>query len=324
MGDRYERVAVLVPCLNEAATVGKVVDDFRRELPGATVWVYDNGSDDATADVAERHGAIVRHESRRGKGNVVRSMLREVDADCYLLVDGDDTYPAEAAPALVGPILSGEADHVVGDRLSNGSYAAENVRAFHGLGNDLVRGLIRVLYGFGYADVMTGYRAMSRPFAKTLPLLSPGFQVETELSIWAVDRRWRTVEVPVDYRDRPEGSCSKLDTVRDGARVLRCIASLFRDFRPMPFFLGLTCLLTCCGLALGVPVCIEFARTGLVERLPTAILACALCGLAAMMLSCGLVLDSCAKASRRAWEVEAMRAFEESGRRWEGKTNEAA
>ena len=266
----YEGVAVLVPCYNEALTVGKVVDDFRRCLPGARVYVYDNNSKDGTARIAREHGAVVRLEPRQGKGNVVRQMHRDVDADFYVMVDGDDTYPAEAAPALLEPLMAGRADHVVGDRLSNGTYGEENTRAFHGFGNDLVRWLIRRLYGFEFRDVMTGYRAYNRAFARTLPVLSPGFEIETELSIHAVDKRWRIEQVPIDYRDRPEGSESKLSTFSDGAKVLRMILSLFKDYRPLPFFNLLALLFCVVGLLLGVPVIAEFARTGLVPRLPTA------------------------------------------------------
>ncbi len=306
----YSNVAVLVPCYNEAQTVGKVVDDFRCVLPGCVVWVYDNNSSDGTANIARAHGARVVRESRQGKGNVVRQMLRDIDADCYLMVDGDDTYDADAAPSLVAPVLSGRADHVVGDRLSNGTYAAENKRAFHGFGNGLVRWLIRVLYGFEYSDVMTGYRAFSRVFAKTLPVLSPGFEIETELSIHAVDKRWRIEQVPIDYRDRPEGSVSKLSTFSDGAKVLGMIATLFKDYRPLPFFsiLSLLCLVLCLGF--GVPVIVEFQATGLVPRFPTAILAAVLGLLAVLLLSCGLVLDTVNKAARRQWELEVMRELE--------------
>ena len=312
----YSDVAVIIPCYNEERTVGKVVEDFRRELPGARIYVYDNNSTDATAEMAWSHGAEVRRESRQGKGNVVRQMLRDIEAECYLMVDGDDTYPAESARALVGPVLSGEADHVVGDRLSNGTYAAENKRAFHGVGNDLVRGLIKLLYGFEYKDVMTGYRAFSREFAKTLPVLSPGFEIETELSIDAVDKRWRTLQVPIDYRDRPEGSVSKLDTFRDGARVLKMIGSLFKDYKPLPFFSILAGAALACGLALGVPVCLEFEATGIVRRFPTAIMAVAFCGLSALMLVCGLILDTEVKAARRSWELDCTRVFAEGrGRR---------
>ena len=300
----YRGVAVLVPCWNEAATVGKVVGDFLGELPGCAVYVYDNNSTDATAALARDAGAVVVREPRQGKGNVVRQMLRDVDARAYLLVDGDDTYPAEAARELVDLVLSGTADMVSGDRLSNGSYGSENKRAWHGMGNEVVRRAIGALYGHTFNDVMTGYRALSREFAKTFPVLSSGFQIETEMSIWAIDRRWRVVEVPVDYRDRPQGSTSKLDTVPDGMRVLRCIGSLLKEYKPMAFFGVVALVALAVGLALGVPVCLEFSATGEVRRLPTAIVAVALCGLAALMLVCGLVLDSVAKGERRQWEVQ--------------------
>ncbi len=203
---RGEGVAVLIPCYNEAVTIGKVVDDFRAALPEAVVYVYDNNSSDGTAEIAREHGAVVRREARQGKGNVIRTMFREIDADCYVMIDGDDTYPADAAASLVAPLAAGEADMTVGDRLSNGSYGEENDRAFHGFGNDLVRWLIKVIYGFAFDDVMTGYRGFTRAFVKTMPVTSAGFQIETEISIWAVDRRWRVADVPIAYRDRPEGS----------------------------------------------------------------------------------------------------------------------
>ncbi len=302
-------VAVLVPCYNEAVTIGKVVDDFRRVMPEAAVYVYDNNSTDGTARIAREHGAIVRTESRQGKGNVVRSMFREVEADFYVMVDGDDTYPAESAPDLVAPLAAGEADMTVGDRLSNGSYGEENDRAFHGFGNDLVRWLIKLIYGFAFEDVMTGYRAFTRPFVKTMPVMSSGFQIETEISIHAVDKRWRVVDVPIDYRDRPEGSESKLSTFTDGAKVLAAIASLFKDCRPMAFFGWLALLLVLLGLAAGVPVVAEFWATGLVERLPTAVLAVAfvLCG--ALSFTAGLILDTVAKNSRKQWELEVYRVY---------------
>ncbi len=307
----YQDVAVLVPCYNEAVTIGKVVDDFHRCLPGARVFVYDNNSKDETARIAREHGAIVRREPRQGKGNVVRQMHRDVDAEYYVMVDGDDTYPAEFAPALLEPLMAGRADHVVGDRLSNGTYGEENTRAFHGFGNNLVRWLIRRLYGFEFHDVMTGYRAYTRAFARTLPVLSPGFEIETELSIHAVDKRWRIEQVPIDYRDRPEGSESKLSTFSDGIKVLRMIFSLFKDYRPLPFFNILALIFCILGLFFGVPVIVEFSHTGLVPRLPTAVLAAVLMVLAALFLSCGIVLDTEVKASRRAWELEVMREYEE-------------
>ena len=304
-------MAVLIPCYNEAATIAKVVGDFRTALPEATVYVYDNASTDGTADIAAAAGAVVRREPRRGKGNVVRSMFRDVEADCYVMVDGDDTYPAEAAPALIAPIAAGEADMAVGDRISNGSYGAENGRRFHGFGNDLVRWLIRVLYGYSFEDVMTGYRAFSRAFVKTMPVMSRGFQVETEISVWAVDRRWRVVDVPVDYRDRPEGSESKLSTYSDGMLVLAAIASLFRDYRPMAFFGWVSVIFVALGLIAGIPVVAEYLDTGYVSKLPSAVLAVALMLCAALSFAAGTILDSVARANRRRWELEVYRVIGE-------------
>ncbi len=303
-------IAALVPCYNEALTIAKVCDDFKKYLPEATVYVYDNNSTDDTARIAAEHGAVVVHEGRQGKGNVVRQMLRDINADCYVMVDGDDTYPIEQVREVVAPILDGTADHVVGDRLSNGTYAAENKRAGHGFGNDLVRWLIKVLYGFEYTDVMTGYRAFNREFAKTLPVLSPGFEIETELSIHAVDKNWRIAQVPIDYRDRPEGSESKLNTVSDGIKVLKMIFSLFKDYKPLGFFSLLALVFFIVGLALGIPVVSEFASTGLVPRFPTAILAVAFCGLGALMLVCGLILDTVVKGNRRDWELRVIKEYD--------------
>ena len=304
-----DEIAVIIPCYNEAQTIGKVVDDFKREVPAATVYVYDNDSTDATAAIALKHGATVRFEPRRGKGNVCRQMFRDIDAACYLMVDGDDTYPAEAAGALCEPILAGQADMVVGDRLSNGTYAKANGRAFHGFGNNLVRAMIKWIYGYGYPDVMTGYRAMSKPFIKTLPVLSEGFQIETELSIHAVDRRWRIQSVPVDYRDRPQGSISKLNTVGDGVKVIAMVGALFKDYRPLKFFSLVALLFFIVGMALGLPVIHEFAATGVVPRFPTAILAAALMFLCALSLATGFILDAVAKSDRRQWELEVYRSF---------------
>lgn len=306
-----DRIAVIIPCYNEAPTIAKVVDDFRRELPEAEVYVYDNNSTDGTAEIARAHGAAVRHEPRQGKGNVCRQMFRDIDADCYLMVDGDDTYPAESARNLCAPVLAGEADMVVGDRLSNGTYAQQNARAFHGFGNDLVRAMIRWIYGYGFEDVMTGYRAMSRPFVKTFPVLSEGFQIETELSIHAVDRRWRIADVPVEYRDRPEGSQSKLNTVKDGLKVIAMIGTLFKDYRPLKFF-SLIALVFCIGgLFAGMPVVTEYLATGLVPRFPTAILAAALMFMAALSLATGFILDAVAKVERKQWELRVYRQTED-------------
>lgn len=305
-----DKIAVIIPCYNEALTIGKVVEDFRRELPEASVYVYDNNSTDGTAEIANGSGAIVRNEPRQGKGNVCRQMFRDIDADCYLMVDGDDTYPAESARALCEPILAGEADMVVGDRLSNGTYAQQNDRAFHGFGNDLVRTMIKWIYGYGFEDVMTGYRAMSRPFVKTFPVLSEGFQIETELSIHAVDRRWRIVDVPVEYRDRPEGSVSKLNTVSDGLKVLAMIGTLFKDYRPLKFFSLVSLLFCIVGLCAGVPVVTEYLDTGLVPRFPTAILAVAFMFIAELSLATGFILDAVAKVERKQWELQVYRQAE--------------
>lgn len=306
----YSNVAVLIPCYNEGITIKKVVEDFKHELPGAVIYVYDNNSADGTAQIARDAGAIVRHEGRQGKGNVCRQMFRDIEASCYLMVDGDDTYPAESAAALCAPILNGEADMTVGDRLSNGTYAEENKRAFHGFGNNLVRSMIKWIYGYSFDDVMTGYRAMSRPFVKTFPVLSEGFQIETELSIHAVDHRWRIQDVPVVYRDRPEGSVSKLNTVGDGIKVIGMIGTLFKDYRPLKFF-GLTAaIFAIISLILGIPVIVEYAQTGLVLRFPTAILAVAFMFLCGLSLVTGFILDSIAKVERKQWELKVYDGYE--------------
>lgn len=234
-------------------------------------------------------------------------MFRDIEADCYLMVDGDDTYPADAARDLCNPILENRADMTVGDRLSNGTYAEENQRAFHGFGNDLVRAMIKWIYGYGFDDVMTGYRAFSRTFVKTLPILSEGFQIETELSIHAVDRRWRILDVPIIYRNRPEGSESKLDTIGDGIKVIMMIGSLFKNYRPLKFFCLIALILAAIGLALGIPVIIEYLEIGLVPRLPTAILAAGFIILASLVLVAGIILDSVAKSERREWELSVYR-----------------
>lgn len=312
-----DKVAVLIPCYNEAVTIGKVVDDFKRVLPDADIYVYDNNSKDDTAAIAEDHGAIVRTEPRQGKGNVVRQMFREIDADYYIMVDGDDTYPAEAAPRLLEPLMNDTADMTVGDRLSNGTYGEENDRVFHGFGNNLVRWLIKVIYGYAFDDVMTGYRAFNRIFVKTMPVLSEGFQIETELSIHAVDKRFRITDVPIDYRDRPEGSYSKLSTFGDGAKVLRAIASLFKDHKPMAFFGWLALILIVLGLIAGIPVIAEYFQTGLVPRFPTAILAIALVICGALSFTAGIILDTVAKTGRKQWELFTYQAYEEAQRHQE-------
>lgn len=308
---RGDKCAVLIPCYNEEITIGKVVDDFAEALPLADIYVYDNNSTDATAKIAEEHGAIVRKYPIQGKGGTVRQMIRDIDADYYIMVDGDDTYPAESARHLLAPLITGEADTVVGDRLSNQSYAEENKRAFHGFGNDLVRVLIKWIYHYEYEDVMTGYRAFNRIFAETLPILSPGFEIETELSIHAVDKRWRIEQVPIEYRDRPEGSESKLDTFSDGFKVLKTIASLFKNYRPMKLFGLVSALLFLLGIIAIIPVIVTFADTGLVPQIPTLIVSCGLVGSAILFLCSGLILDTSVKNSRMQYELGVLARYRE-------------
>lgn len=306
-----EGVAVLIPCYNEAITIGTVIDDFKKALPKADVYVYDNNSSDDTAKIAVEHGAIVRKEPRQGKGYVVRQMFRDINADYYLMVDGDSTYPAESARDLIRPLAENSADMTVGDRLSNGTYGKENKRAFHGLGNNMVRWLIKIIYGYDFQDVMTGYRAFNRVFVKTTPVLSSGFQIETEMSIHAVDKHWRITDVPIVYRDRPEGSESKLDTFGDGARVLMAIVSLFKDYKPMAFFGWLSLFFLILGLIAGIPVIYEFTLTHLVERFPTALLAVALVLCGALSFTVGLILDTVSKNNRKQWEIDVYEAYYE-------------
>lgn len=300
------RVAVIIPCFNEELTIAKVVEDFGRILPDADIYVYNNNSTDSTASIAREHGAIIRNEPRQGKGNAVRQAFRDIDADYYVMIDGDDTYPAEAVHEMLEPLIRGEADMVIGDRLSNMSYHAENKRAFHSFGNNLVRSLISMFYGVKYNDIMTGYRAFNRVFVKSFPILSKGFEIETELSIHCIDKNWRIVEIPIDYRDRPEGSVSKLSTFSDGFKVLMTIMTLFKDYKPLALFSVVGALFSLIGLVFGITVVIDFAQTGLVERLPTAILAVALvfCGL--LSLACGLILDTTVKGYRKQYELMLM------------------
>lgn len=298
-----KRIAVLIPCYNEAAAIGKVVADFRKALPGADIYVYDNNSTDGTARIAEEAGAILRREPRQGKGNVVRSMFRDIEADCYIMADGDDTYPAERAPDMAGLVLSGEADMVVGDRLGT-TYFAENKRPFHNTGNRLVRWCINRLWGRGkIQDVMTGYRAFSPLFVKSFPVLSKGFEIETEMTVYALDANFRIVSLPIEYRDRPAGSVSKLRTFHDGARVLWTIFKLYKDYQPLPFFGGAAAVLALLSLILFGPVFQEYLATGLVPRFPTLITSGFFMTAALISFGVGLVLDTEVKTARKAREI---------------------
>ncbi len=307
-----KKVAVLIPCYNEEKTVQKVVEDYRRVLPQADIYVYDNNSTDRTAELAAQAGAIVRREYRQGKGNVIRSMFRQIDADCYLMIDGDDTYPAEPAPEMVRMILDGEADMVNGDRLSS-TYFTENKRPFHNTGNRLVRGLINHLFHADVRDIMTGYRAFSRGFVKTFPVLSRGFEIETEMTIHAVDKNFLIREVPVDYRDRPEGSVSKLNTYSDGAKVLCTIFRLYKDYKPFAFFGMGALLFLILAAGLFLPVGIEFLRTGLVPRFPTLIVSVTLALCALLSFVAGVILDVVVKKHRQLFELM-LTMFEKGGR----------
>ena len=297
------KIAVLVPCYNEELTIGKVVEDFKRELPEADIYVYDNNSKDNTSKIAEEKGAIVVKEYRQGKGNVVRSMFRDIDADVYIMVDGDDTYPAEAARDMIQPIIDGEADMVIGDRLSNGTYFQENKRPFHDFGNNLVKGLIGLLFKNEIRDIMTGYRAFNRYFVKTMPVLSDGFQIETEMSIHALDKKFLLKEIPIDYRDRPEGSESKLSTFKDGYRVLSALGSLFKNYKPMAFFGIVTLVTFILGLLVGMPVILEFVKTSFVSKVPSAILAVGFMVISILSLVCGVILDTIVKNNKMNYEL---------------------
>lgn len=302
-----DEIAVLIPCYNEAATVAKVVTDYRAALPGATIYVYDNNSTDGTGALAAAAGAVVRREAQQGKGNVLRRMFREVDARCYLLVDGDDTYPADAAPKMVAAVLEHGADMVVGDRLSS-TYFTENKRPFHNFGNSLVRFSINRLFGSRIQDIMTGYRAFSFLFAKTFPVLSRGFEIETEMSIHAVERNMQIENVVVEYRDRPAGSESKLNTYSDGAKVLGTILRLYKNYRPFGFFSLLAAMLAVLSAGFMVPVVAEYFRTGLVPRFPTLIV-CA-CGMVAALLlfTAGIVLSNLLTQDARNFEFKLQQA----------------
>lgn len=300
-GIDMDKIAVIIPCYNEEKTIEKVVSDARSVLPEAVVYVYDNNSSDRTAALAASAGAVVKHEYMQGKGNVIRRMFREIEAECYVMVDGDDTYPMEYAPEMVDKVLNHNADMVVGDRLSS-TYFTENKRPFHNLGNSLVRGSINHLFGCDVKDIMTGYRAFSYGFVKTFPVLSKGFEIETEMTIHAVSNNMQIENVIVDYRDRPEGSESKLNTYSDGMRVLGTIGRLYKDYKPLGFFTLLAVALSLISVAFFIPILIDFVRTGIVERFPT-LFVCGFVMLAAIQsFFSGLILSNMAIKNRRDFE----------------------
>jgi len=312
-----DKIAVLVPCYNESKTVAKVVADFKRVLPEATIYVYDNNSTDGTDEIARKAGAVVRYEYRQGKGNVVRSMFRDIDAECYIMADGDDTYPAEFAAEMAQKVLERNADMVVGDRLSS-TYFTENKRPFHNFGNSLVRWSINKIFKSNVKDIMTGYRAFSYQFVKTFPVLSKGFEIETEMTIHAISMNMAVENVIIEYRDRPEGSESKLNTVSDGLKVLKTIFNLCKNFKPLFFFSILAALMTAVSLGFFIPmVLIPYIQTGLVEHFPTLIACCFMWLAAVMAFFSGLILDSIKLKARREFEFRLIQTKEmkESARR---------
>lgn len=305
-----DRTAVLIPCYNESKTIEKVICDFQKVLPEAVIYVYDNNSSDGTDAIAREAGAIVRYEHQQGKGNVIRRMFSEIDADCYLMVDGDDTYPAEAAAEMVNKVLDKRADMVVGDRLSS-TYFEENKRPFHNFGNSIVRWSINTLFKNDIKDIMTGYRAFSYRFVKTFPVLSQGFEIETEMSIHAVDKNMYVENVVIDYRDRPEGSVSKLNTYSDGFKVILTIIRLFRTYRPGGYFGIIAAALALLSAIFFVPVLLAYASTGLVEKFPTLIV-CGFVMIAAIVsFFAGLVLKTIYQKNRQDFEMELYRVTSE-------------
>ena len=300
--NKDKKIAVLIPCYNESKTIAKVIKDYKKVLPKADIYVYDNNSTDGTDEIARKAGAIVKYEYRHGKCIVIRSMFKDIDADCYLMIDGDDTYPKENAKEMCDLVLEGKADMVIGDRLSS-TYFTENKRPFHNFGNKLVRGLINTLFKSNIRDIMTGYRAFSYEFVKTFPVLSKGFEIETEMTIHALDKNFLLKEIPVEYRDRPAGSVSKLNTYSDGFRVLKTIARLFKEYKPTVFFSVISLIFLIISLCFGIPVFIEYFETGLVPRIPTLIFAGFMLIIAILLFICGLILEVLVKKHRQLFEL---------------------
>lgn len=296
-----DKVAVLIPCYNESKTVKKVVEDFKKELPEAKIYVYDNNSKDGTDKIAKEAGAIVRYETRQGKGNVIRTMFREIDAECYIMVDGDDTYPAESAKEMVKAVLEESVDMVIGDRLSS-TYFTENKRPFHNVGNVTVRALINRIYKSDIRDVMTGLRAFSYKFVKTFPVMSKGFELETEMTIHCLDKNMKIKNIIIDYRDRPADSPSKLNTIPDGIKVLKTIFGFYKNYKPMAFFTILTFVLGIIGLAFFIPVFIDFLNRGVV-KIPTLVVSVLFFLCSVQSLFTGLTLDNIIKNSRQTFEM---------------------
>ncbi len=304
------KTAVLIPCYNEALTIAKVINDFQKELPNATIYVYDNNSKDNTYEIAKENGAIVKKEHRQGKGNVVRSMFRDIDADIYIMIDGDDTYPVEFVHDIITPIINGEVDMVIGDRHSNGTYKEENKRPLHNFGNNLVKNLINKLFKSNLQDIMSGYRAFNKKFVKNMPVHSEGFEIETEITLHTLDKKFLIQEIPIEYRDRPEGSFSKLNTISDGIKILKTIFWIFKDYKPLTFFSTLASLFFILGLIVGWPVILEFMKTSYVSKLPSAVLASGFMLLSALSLFNGFILDTLVKLHKEDYEINLIHYME--------------
>ena len=302
-----EKIAVLIPCYNEELTIEKVINDFKKELPNSDIYVYNNNSKDKTEEIARENGAIVVNEYKQGKGNVVRSQFRDIEADIYVMVDGDDTYPAEFVHQLIDVVRSGEADMAIGDRLSNGTYQKENKRHFHEFGNNLVKKSINVLFNTDLKDIMTGYRVFNKRFVKNMPVLSSKFEIETEMSLYALDKKYTIKEIPIIYRDRPEGSTSKLDTIGDGIKVVKTIIKMFKDYKPFKFFGLISFVLFLVGLIIGLPVLIEFFKTSYITKIPSAILATGVMIFSVLSFQCGIILDTITRQNRENYELNILR-----------------
>lgn len=297
-----DKIAVLIPCYNEAKTIKKVVEDFKRDLPNATIYVYDNNSSDGTDEIARNAGAIVRYEKKQGKGNVIKRMFREVDAECYIITDGDDTYPSKSSKQMADLVLNDNVDMVIGDRLSS-TYFTENKRLFHNFGNKLVRLLINFIYKSNIRDVMTGYRAFSYQFVKTFPILSKGFEIETEMTIHSLDKNLFTQNVIIEYQDRPEGSESKLNTYSDGFKVLKTIVTLYKNYKPLSFFIWLSLVLFIIGSIFLTPVLIDYFKTGLVPKIPSFIASIFFYICSIQSFFGGLILDTTSRKNKQDFEI---------------------
>jgi len=305
-----EKIAVLIPCYNEELTIAKVIRDFKKELPDAVIYVYDNNSQDKTYEIAKANSAIVKKEYRQGKGNVVRSMFRDIDADIYIMIDGDDTYPAKFVHSIIEPIKNDEADIVIGDRHSNGTYKDENKRPLHNFGNHLVKKLINKFFKADLKDIMSGYRAFNKKYVKNIPINSSGFEIETEMTLHTLDKNFLLKEIPIEYRDRPEGSFSKLNTFSDGIRVLKTIFWVFKDYQPLKFFSLISGLFFLCSILFGIGVISEFIETSYITKIPSAILSVGLMLISVLSLFSGFILDTISKQHREDYELRLTRWIE--------------